>query len=114
MNLGGPAHQASLLSGRRFHPDRYETLLVHGQTAPGEESMADLAEREGAETLYVPSLRQPVSPLHDSRALRELRSIARRFHPDLVHTHTAKAGFLGRSAALIGVRPRPALVHTTG
>ncbi|HSB54050.1 MAG TPA: hypothetical protein VLD58_06825, partial [Gemmatimonadales bacterium] len=63
MNLGGPAHQASYLSGRRFHPDRYETLLVHGRPAPGEESMADLAESEGAETIYLPSLRQPVNPL---------------------------------------------------
>jgi glycosyltransferase involved in cell wall biosynthesis len=112
MNLGGPAHQASYLSGRRFHPDRYETLLVHGQPAPGEESMADLAEREGAETLYMPSLRQPVNPLHDSRALAEIGRIARRFRPDLVHTHTAKAGFLGRSGAAVALRPRPALVHT--
>ena len=112
MNLGGPAHQASYLSGRRFHPDRYETLLVHGRPAPGEESMADLAESEGAETIYLPSLRQPVNPLHDSRALAELGSIARRFRPDLVHTHTAKGGFLGRTAALLAVRPRPVLVHT--
>jgi len=112
MNLGGPAHQASYLSGRRFHPDRYETLLVHGQLAPGEGSMADLADREGAETRYLPSLRQPVNPLQDSRALAELASIARRFKPDLIHTHTAKAGFLGRSAGVLAVRPRPALVHT--
>jgi glycosyltransferase involved in cell wall biosynthesis len=112
MNLGGPAHQASLLSGRRFDPERYQTLLVHGQPAPGEESMADLAEAEGAETHYLPSLRQPVSPLHDTLALKELGAIARRFRPHLVHTHTAKAGFLGRSAALLALRPRPVLVHT--
>ena len=112
MNLGGPAHQASLLSGRRFDPERYQTLLVHGRTAPGEESMADLAQAEGAETVYLPSLRQPVNPIHDTRALRELGSFARRFRPHLVHTHTAKAGFLGRQAALLGVRPRPVLVHT--
>jgi glycosyltransferase involved in cell wall biosynthesis len=112
MNLGGPAHQASYLSGRRFHPDRYETLLVHGQPAPGEESMADLAEREGAETVYLPSLRQAVNPPHDTRALAQLGGIARRFRPDLIHTHTAKAGFLGRTAGLLAVRPRPVLVHT--
>jgi glycosyltransferase involved in cell wall biosynthesis len=112
MNLGGPAHQASYLSGRRFHPDRYQTLLVHGQPAPGEESMADLAEREGAKTRYLPSLRQPVNPLHDTRALAEIGRIARGFQPDLVHTHTAKAGFLGRSAGILAVRPRPVLVHT--
>jgi glycosyltransferase involved in cell wall biosynthesis len=112
MNLGGPAHQASLLSGRRFDPERYETLLVHGQPAPGEESMADLAEREGATTVYLPSLRQPVNPLQDTRALVEIGRIARRFKPDLVHTHTAKAGFLGRQAALLALHPRPVLVHT--
>jgi glycosyltransferase involved in cell wall biosynthesis len=112
MNLGGPAHQASLLSGRRLDPERYETLLVHGRPAPGEESMADLATAEGAETVYLPSLRQPVNPIHDLRALRRLVSIARRFRPDLVHTHMAKAGFLGRQAALIAARPRPVLVHT--
>jgi glycosyltransferase involved in cell wall biosynthesis len=112
MNLGGPAHQASLLSGRRLDPRRYETLLVHGQTAMGEESMAELATREGAETLYLPSLRQPVNPVYDLQALRQLVSIARRFHPDVVHTHTAKAGFLGRQAALVGLRPPPVIVHT--
>jgi glycosyltransferase involved in cell wall biosynthesis len=112
MNLGGPAHQASILSGRRLDPERYQTLLVHGRTAPGEESMADLAQAEGAEMVYLPSLRQPVSPLHDARALAELRSIARRFRPHLVHTHTAKAGFLGRQATLLALRPSPVLVHT--
>ena len=35
LNMGGPAHIAALLSGRRFHPDRYETLLVHGSIGPG-------------------------------------------------------------------------------
>jgi glycosyltransferase involved in cell wall biosynthesis len=112
MNLGGPAHQASLLSGRRLDPQRYQTLLVHGRTAPGEESMADMAQTEGAEMIYLPSLRQPVSPQHDARALAQIRSIARRFRPHLVHTHTAKAGFLGRSGALLAVHPRPVLVHT--
>ena len=110
--MGGPAHVVSLLSGRRLDPERYETLLVHGQTAPGEESMADIAASEGAEMVYVSSLGQPVNPFHDARALQQIGSIARRFRPDLVHTHTAKAGFLGRSAARLAVRPRPALVHT--
>ncbi len=109
--MGGPAHQAALLSGRRFRPDRYETLLVHGTLAPGEASLADLSEAEGATMRFVPELRQPVHPLHDSQALLKLIRLARAFKPDVVHTHTAKAGFLGRQAAL-AVRPRPAIVHT--
>jgi glycosyltransferase involved in cell wall biosynthesis len=111
LNMGGPAHQAALLSGRRFHPDRYETLLVHGTLAPGEASLADLAEAEGATMRFVSEVRQPVRPLRDSQALLKLIRVARDFKPDIVHTHTAKAGFLGRQAAM-AVRPRPAIVHT--
>jgi glycosyltransferase involved in cell wall biosynthesis len=111
LNMGGPAHQAALLSGRRFDPERYETLLVHGSIPSGEESLADLAEEEGATMHFVPELQQPVSPVQDPRALLKLIRLARSFKPDIVHTHTAKAGFLGRMAALT-VRPRPAIVHT--
>jgi glycosyltransferase involved in cell wall biosynthesis len=109
--MGGPAHQACLLSGRRLDPDRYDTLLVYGAVPPGEESMADVAAREGARTEFVPSLGQPVRPHRDLRALSRLRAIARDFRPDLVHTHMAKAGLIGRSAVL-RVQPRPAIVHT--
>jgi glycosyltransferase involved in cell wall biosynthesis len=111
LNMGGPAHQAALLSGSRFFPDRYETLLVHGTLAPGEASLADLAEGEGATMSFISELRQPVHPLRDSQALLKLVRVVRDFKPDIVHTHTAKAGFLGRQAAL-AVRPRPAIVHT--
>jgi glycosyltransferase involved in cell wall biosynthesis len=109
--MGGPAYQAGLLSGRRMDPDRYETLLVHGAVAPGEQSMADFAEREGARMRYLPTLGQPVNSLADAQALRALTAIAREFRPHVVHTHAAKAGFLARLAAL-PLRPRPAIVHT--
>jgi glycosyltransferase involved in cell wall biosynthesis len=111
LNMGGPAHQAALLSGRRFHPERYETLLVHGSLAPGEVSLADLAAEEGARMRFLGDLQQPVNPPRDARALLGLIRLARAFGPHVVHTHTAKAGFLGRQAAL-AVRPRPAIVHT--
>ena len=111
LNMGGPAHQAALLSGRRFDPERYRTLLVHGALAPGEASLAELSEQEGAEMRFLSDLRQPVGPAHDALALARLVRLARRFRPHVVHTHTAKAGFLGRQAAL-AVRPRPAIVHT--
>jgi len=111
LNMGGPAHVAALLSGRRFDPDRYEALLVHGSLAAGEASLADLAEEEGARMRFLADLQQPVSPRRDSRALLKLVRLVRAFRPHVVHTHTAKAGFLGRQAAL-AVRPRPAIVHT--
>jgi glycosyltransferase involved in cell wall biosynthesis len=76
--------------------------------------MAHLAESEGARLRYLPSLGQPVRPHRDGRALAELVRLTRSFRPEIVHTHTAKAGFLARQAALIGARSgsRPALVHT--
>jgi glycosyltransferase involved in cell wall biosynthesis len=112
MNLGGPAQQAALLSGRRLDPDRYETLLVHGSVAPGEESMADLARSEGARAEFVPSLSQPPRPWLDATALARIVAIARRFRPHVVHSHMAKAGFLARLTALAALRPRPVIVHT--
>ncbi len=100
-----------MLSGRRMDPERFETLLVHGSIAEGEESMAERADAEGANHIYLPELGPAIDPLRDIRAGRKLAGIIRSFRPHIVHTHTAKAGFLGRGAALT-VRPRPAIVHT--
>jgi glycosyltransferase involved in cell wall biosynthesis len=111
LNMGGPAHVAALLGGRRFAAAGYDTLLVHGSLAPGEASLADLAAEEGATMRFLGELQQPVSPVRDSRALLSLIRLVRGFRPDVVHTHTAKAGFLGRQAALAS-SPRPAIVHT--
>jgi glycosyltransferase involved in cell wall biosynthesis len=74
--------------------------------------MADLAATEGANTVYLPWLGQPLDPIKDPRALGSLVRIIDRFRPDIVHTHTAKAGFVARAAALTRGRRRPALVHT--
>jgi glycosyltransferase involved in cell wall biosynthesis len=111
MNVGGPAYHVSLLSGR-LDPTRYETLLVSGSVGPGEASFAELAERYGARLEAVPSLRPEIQPFSDVRAFLALVRIVRRFRPDIVHTHTAKAGLLGRAAALFVPRRRPVIVHT--
>ncbi len=47
----------------------------------------------------VPSLRRSLHPLHDMRAYMDLRRVLREFRPQVVHTHSAKAGILGRAAA---------------
>ena len=75
-------------------------------------SMADLARREGARTEFLSSLGQPPRPHLDVTTLARIAAIARRFRPHVVHTHTAKAGFLGRLGALAALRPRPVIVHT--
>lgn len=116
LNMGGPAHQVCLLSGRRTAPLNYETLLVHGSLGIGEGSLEELVSAECANDYHLKNLVPQVSPRADAAALRELVALIAEFEPDIVHTHTAKAGFLGRQAALIaGARPhrrRPVLVHT--
>ena len=106
MNIGGPAYHVSLLSGL-LDREAYETLLVAGKVGPGEGSFEDLAERYGAQLEIVESLGPELRPLRDLHAFFLLRRAVRRFRPHIVHTHTAKAGLLGRFAALTAFAPRP-------
>lgn len=108
MNLGGPAHHVALLSGR-LDRRRYETLLVSGRVGPGEEEHTGF---DGVTVRYIDSLGPEIRPLQDIRALFALIRLIRAFRPTIVHTHTAKAGMLGRTAALLAPGPRPVVVHT--
>jgi glycosyltransferase involved in cell wall biosynthesis len=110
MNVGGPAYHVSILAGG-LDSACFKTQLLAGSIGPGEASSADLAPRYGADLRLVPGLRPELHPAGDLRAVVHLMVAMRRFRPDIVHTHTAKAGALGRAAALIG-RPRPIIVHT--
>jgi glycosyltransferase involved in cell wall biosynthesis len=111
LNMGGPAHHVSLLSGM-LDRNGYETLLLHGDVGPGEASLLDVAARHGAVVESVPGLGPRLNPVQDLRALAALVRRTRNVRPDIVHTHTAKAGLLGRLAAVLAGRPRPLIVHT--
>lgn len=109
LNIGGPAIQAITLS-KRLDPSRFETVLATGRCAPGEEEMSSLLAREGVEPVRIPGLGRALHPAEDARAFAGLLGLIRRFRPHILHTHTAKAGALGRTAgALLGV---PVRVHT--
>jgi glycosyltransferase involved in cell wall biosynthesis len=111
LNMGGPAHHVGLLSGL-LDPERYETLLLHGKVGAGEAALSSTADRYGVRRETVPGLRPELRPHDDLRALIALVRWMRRYRPDIVHTHTAKAGMLGRLAAVLALRPRPRIVHT--
>lgn len=111
LNMGGPAHHVSLLSGL-LDPSRYETVLVSGRLGAGEASLAEVAERYGVRPHFLTSLGPELNPVADARALAALIGLMRDFRPDIVHTHTAKAGIVGRAAALLASRRRPIIVHT--
>ena len=110
MNMGGPAYHVGLLGGR-LDPDRYDTLLISGRVGPGEGSLEYIADHYGARLRRLDALSPIVHPRSDVLALRTLVQIVREFQPDIVHTHTSKAGVLGRVAAR-ALRRRPIVVHT--
>lgn len=112
LNKGGPALHVAYLSAD-LEARGYETTLVAGSLARGEGSMAYVAERKSVEVVALPDLHREISPLHDLRAAHRLAALIRRIRPHILHTHTAKAGAVGRTAALLAGPARPPIVvHT--
>lgn len=108
-NIGGPAFHTILLTSHLDH-NRFESILVKGSEGKDEGDMDELAKSKKIELIYVKELSREISLRKDLIALWKLYRIIRREKPDIVHTHTAKAGTLGRFAArLAGV---PIVVHT--
>ena len=109
MNVGGPAVQVSGLM-RRLPADVFEQRLFVGQC---DEDEVDFLETQApdVEFTHVPGLGRAPRALDDGRALRSLERAIRRFRPHVVHTHTAKAGALGRVASILA-RTGAARVHT--
>jgi glycosyltransferase involved in cell wall biosynthesis len=120
LNVGGPArHVVWLTAGMRSLG--YETLLVSGVVPPGEDDMSYVAAQAGVTPQILPEMSREISP-KDAITVWKLFRLMLRERPDLVHTHTAKAGTVARvagfiyrwltPATLIG-RPRPCrFVHT--
>ena len=112
LNMGGPAlHVAYLTEG--LAERGYDTTLVAGSLARGEDSMAFVAEAHGVEVVKIDELHREISPLRDLVAVFRLARLIRAERPQILHTHTAKAGAIGRLAALVaGPDGPPIVVHT--
>jgi glycosyltransferase involved in cell wall biosynthesis len=112
LNVGGPAlHVAYLSAG--LAKRGYETTLVAGSVARGEDSMTFVAESLGVPVVRLGEMRRDISPLRDSVALARLVRLIRETRPHILHTHMAKAGAVGRLAALASGSARPPVVlHT--
>lgn len=109
LNVGGPALHAALLT-ERLDPGRYESVLVTGSEAPAEGNYLALTGRRLERLVVVPALGREIHGARDAIALAQLVRLMRRERPVIVHTHTAKAGMLGRLAARLA--RVPIVVHT--
>src|SRR5207302_5578200 len=91
----------------------YETSLVAGSLARGEDSMAFVADELGLDVRRIAELHRDISPVRDVIAALRLARLIRRERPQILHTHAAKAGAVGRLAALLAGKARPPIVvHT--
>ena len=72
--------------------------------------MAYVADELGVDVLHVPQLQRDLSPLRDPVSIARLVEVVRRVRPHVLHTHTAKAGAVGRVAALLAGDARPPII----
>jgi glycosyltransferase involved in cell wall biosynthesis len=107
LNIGGPARQACLLHDELSR--EFDCSLLFGKIAEGEHDMSHLLRAESG-VVRLPQLSRKISVWSDAVTIWRLWRFLRKQRPDIVHTHTSKAGAVGRVAAwLAGV---PVIVHT--
>jgi glycosyltransferase involved in cell wall biosynthesis len=108
--LGGAQENTLLTCEGLLHDYGDQVLLVTGPPLGPEGSLMQRARHRGVPLALLPELRREIHPLRDWQSYQSIRRELRNFAPDVVHTHSGKAGLLGRMAATsLGV---PAIVHT--
>lgn len=109
MNTGGVAVLISELV-TRMDSENFEVYLIAGTCSPGEEDYL-LAREVDLKQISIPSMQRSLRPFQDLKAFLRLTQELKRLRPDIVHTHTSKAGLLGRVAARIAT-PKAKVIHT--
>ncbi|MCB1049067.1 MAG: glycosyltransferase [Acidobacteria bacterium] len=95
--VGGPALHTILLTAHLKEP--FETKLVGGRLEPGESPMDAFAAQHGVSIELIEEMGRSLHWWDDLKALMRMIGLIRRYRPHIVHTHTAKAGLIGRLAA---------------
>lgn len=98
LNVGGPARHVIWLTSRLG--DRHEIMLASGSVEANEREMTEFCREEGVTPVYVAGLGRSIG-LGDVAAFFRVLRLIREFQPDVVDTHTAKAGLLGRAAVWV-------------
>ena len=116
LNIGGPARNAVLLTEGLTGGDCWDTVLACGEVDKTEGDMMYLAKEKSLNPIIIKELGRKISWKDDLAALWKIYRILCREKPDIAHTHTAKAGTLGRIAGILynlgGSNRRVLLVHT--
>lgn len=107
-SISGPSHNAFFLTAHLGAG--YECKLVTGVLEDGETSADFLLSQLNEQPTLLNALQRSISPSKDLQAYKQIRKIIREYKPDIVHTHAAKPGTIGRLAALH--ENVPVIVHT--
>jgi glycosyltransferase involved in cell wall biosynthesis len=97
LNVGGPSIHAVLLT-QGLNSDVFESILVTGQLGKDEGSMGYLTEEAGIRPIVIPSLGREINIIDDIVSFVKIFQLIASHRPDIIHTHLAKAGTLGRVA----------------
>ena len=107
--LGG-AQENTLITCELLAERGHEVTLITGPALGPEGQLFDQTHGQRYRTVVVPEMRRAIDPVKDLRSYRRIKSLLGDLRPDIVHTHSAKAGILGRRAAY-HLTPRPKVVH---
>ena len=113
LNVGGPARHVTWLTAG-MQDDGFESVLVAGTVPEGESDMGYFAAEHDVEPVFIREMSRELS-LRDIVSFYKVLRLLLRERPDIIHTHTAKAGTVGRAAALVYrlfARKRVSVVHT--
>ena len=111
LNIGGPSIHVHLLT-TGLDKKKFHSTLVTGRISPREGDMGYLFQSLGEKPIIIEELQREISPLMDIKAFLRILRLLRREMPDIVHTHTAKAGTSARLAVMVYNRFTQACTHT--
>jgi len=106
--IGGPATNATLLT--RYMEPNFDTTLVIGEKDDHEQDATFHTDNLGIRPVVVSKMKRSINPVNDGKAYLDVKALIEKYKPDIVHTHAAKAGIIGRMAA--EACNVPVIIHT--